>query len=164
MKSQIRDLIDQLKSVQNGKLWMGRTFDRLLNQVNEETAFVRPLPDMHSVAELISHLTFWREECLLKIRTGQGSKTDDSPENWLPNKILRQAGWATLKAEHDRTLAELLSLLEARNDVFLDEIYYDTDYKGEYPYRFLIHGMLHHDLYHLGQLGLIMKYLRKGRG
>ncbi|WP_257670331.1 hypothetical protein [Parapedobacter tibetensis] len=30
-------------------------------------------------------------------------------------------------------------------------------------YRFVIHGMFHHDIYHLGQLGIIIKLL-KGTG
>ncbi|WP_255420549.1 hypothetical protein [Aquimarina sp. AD10] len=39
--------------------------------------------------------------------------------------------------------------------------YYDTDFKGNYEYSFLLNGMLHHDIYHLGQLGLIIKYLKQ---
>ena len=140
---------------------MGPTYKRHLEGLDENLVFIRPLPDMHSVAEIISHLTLWRQETLLKIKTGKGSKTDACEENWLPNEILRNKGWEQLKSEYEQTLEELIELLERKDDSFLSEQYYDTDFKGYYPYEFVLNGMLHHDIYHLGQLGLIIKYLNK---
>jgi hypothetical protein len=77
MKYLINDIIQQLEEVQNGKLWIGSTFDSLLKQVNEDIFFLRPNENLHSIAEVISHLTLWRKEAMLKIQTGKGSKTDD---------------------------------------------------------------------------------------
>lgn len=157
----MENIIQQLEAVQKGKLWIGSTFSSTFSQVDENSVFERPLEDLHSVAEIISHLTLWRKETLLKIKTGKGSKTDDCEENWLSNEKLRILGWAKIRSEYDRTLLELIGLLKTKDDDFLDERYYDTDFKGNYSYRFVIEGMLHHDLYHLGQLGLIIKYLKK---
>ena len=70
-------------------------------------------------------------------------------------------GWDSIKSEYNRTLSELIDLLKSKDDEFLNELYYDTDFKGNYEYRFVINGMLHHDIYHLGQLGIIIKYLKK---
>src|SRR5690606_12628228 len=98
---------------------------------------------------------------ILKIRTGKGSKTDACSENWLNNDKLEAVGWDYIKSEYDRTLSELIDLLKSKDDGFLDEPYYDTDFKDDYEYRFVINGMLHHDIYHLGQLGIIIKYLKK---
>lgn len=153
-------IIDQLQDIQEGKNWIGSSYASKLNDINDTNAFTRPLDGMHSVAEIISHLTLWRQEAILKIKTGTGSKTDDCEENWLSNKALKSKGWNTIKSEYDRTTLELVSLLKHRNDSFLDELYYDTDFRGEYPYRFVINGMLHHDIYHLGQIGIILKYLQ----
>ena len=164
MSSELQALIQQLKDVQSGKLWMGANFDRMLRDLKPEEAFVRPMADLHSVAEIISHLSFWRQETIEKVRHGKGTQMDDSPGNWRGNAELKPLGWETLKQTYDQTLVELIALLESKDDSFLDEIYHDPDYRGDYPYRFVLQGMLQHDLYHLGQLGLIMKYLRKGRG
>jgi len=43
----------------------------------------------------------------------------------------------------------------------LNKLYYDTDFKGNFEYGFVINGILHLDIYHLGQLGIIIKYLKK---
>lgn len=161
MKYLIENIIQQLEEVQRGKLWIGSTFNSKLNQVDENSVFLRPTENLHSVAEIISHLTLWRKETILKIQTGKGSKTDDCEENWLSNDKLEIVGWDNIKLEYDRTLSELIGLLKSKDDEFLNELYYDTDFKGDYEYRFVINGMLHHDIYHLGQLGIIIKYLKK---
>ena len=159
----IDNIIHQLKEVQEGKPWIGTSFYRKLDQIMEDEAFLRPLPDLHSVAEIISHLTAWRKETIVKIRTGKGSLTDESEENWLGNDILRKTGWSKLKTDYRNSLSELIDLLQARDDDFLDEKYYDADFKGHYNYGFVIYGMLHHDIYHLGQLGIIIRFLKEER-
>ena len=50
---------------------------------------------------------------------------------------------------------------KSKDDEFLNEQYYDTDFKDNYEYRFVINGMPHHEIYHLGQLGIIIKYLKE---
>ena len=81
MRCLIENMIRQLEEVQKGKLRIGGSFSSKLSKVDEHSAFIRPIKDLHSVAEIISHLTFWRRETLLKIKTGRGSKTDDCEEN-----------------------------------------------------------------------------------
>jgi len=157
----IKNIIQQLENVQNGKLWIGSNYSSKLDQVDEHSVFIRPQENLHSVAEIISHLTLWRKETILKIKTGRGSKTDDCEENWLSNDRLKVVGWNEIKSEYDSTLTELIGLLNSKEDEFLNELYYDTDFKGDYEYSFVINGMLHHDIYHLGQLGIVIKYLKK---
>ncbi len=140
---------------------MGANFSQKLDTIIENEAFLRPIPNLHSVAEIISHLTIWREETILKIETGKGNLTDDSEENWLTNDKLKEIGWNEIKARYQDSLSRMIKLLQPKDDSFLNEKYYDTDFKGYYPYQFVIHGMLHHDIYHLGQLGIIIKFLKE---
>ena len=160
MNTLVQHTIGQLKEIQDGALWIGSTYSNKLDIINNETAFMRPHKNLHSVAEIISHLTLWRTETILKITSGTGSKTDDCEENWLDNITLQKKGWFAIKEAYDRTLTQLMNLLQDKNDTFLEKQYYDTDFKGYYPYRFVLNGMIHHDLYHLGQIGLIIKFLK----
>ncbi|WP_271784422.1 DinB family protein [Aquimarina algiphila] len=161
MNTLINHIVEQLIEVQNGKLWIGSNFNTKLNQIDENLFFTRPIKGLHSIAEIISHLTLWRQETILKIRTGKGSKTDDCEENWLNNQRLEPMGWQNIILKYNKTLTELINLLESKSDTFLEEEYYDTDFKDYYKYSFVINGMLHHDLYHLGQIGIIIKYLKE---
>ena len=160
MNSVIQHLIKKLKDVQSGKLWIGSSYESKLVAIPESLMFNRPMEHMHSIAEIISHLTLWRTETILKINTGKGSKTDECAENWLGNDVLERKGWTKLKSEYDQTLVDLIDLLEDKDDSFLSLNYYDTDFKDNYPYSFVLNGMLQHDIYHLGQLGIIIKYLK----
>lgn len=161
MNTLIKHTIKQLIEVQKGKLWIGRSYYSILNTIDHDLVFIKPTKTLHSIAEIISHLTLWRNEAILKIKTGTGSKTDDCEENWLTNKKLKLKGWAKIKSEYDNSLSQLIALLKDKDDTFLKENYYDTDFKGMYEYRFLINGMLHHDIYHLGQLGIIIRHLKE---
>lgn len=161
MKILIEYIIKQLLDNQEGKVWVGATYHSMLEKINADNAFIKPKPELHSVAEIISHLTTWQKETILKIKTGAGSLTDDCEENWYSNKKLKEKKWTTIRDEYKTSLGEVIDLLKTKEDRFLTEEYYDPDFKGNYPYSFIINGMLHHNIYHLGQLGIIVKYLKK---
>lgn len=160
MKTPLIYFVNQLKDIQDGKLWIGENFSKKLDTITNGIAFKKPLENLHSIAEIVSHLTVWKKESILKIETGEGSITDDLEVNWLTNKTLITIGWNHILEDYKITSGKLIAILEQKEDDFLDEIYYDTDYKANYKYLFLIEGMLHHDLYHLGQIGIILKMLQ----
>lgn len=157
MRVLIQNLIAQFSDVRRGKLWMGENYETKLGRLKGDAPFLRPGPDMHSAAEVVAHLTAWRRDALLKIETGKGRLRDYEQENWPPVAALRAKGWNSLLNEFDESLEAVLELLRQRDDAFLEQTYYDQDYGGEYPYSYSIVGLLHHDLYHLGQLGIILK-------
>lgn len=159
--SKITYLIEQLKDIQEGYNWIGSSFDKKLNSISEEQVFIRPREGILSIAEHISHLTLWREETILKIKTGKGSKTDACEENFLSLEKLQKKGWNNILTTYKNSLIEIIQLLEDKSDDFIDMEYYDTDFKGNYTYNFLLKGMLHHDVYHLGQIGITIKFLKK---
>lgn len=161
MRTLVDNLIHQIIDIQEKKNWVGTNFNERLDLITEDEAFIRPIADLHSVAEIISHLTVWRKETALKIMTGKGSITDDCEENWLPNNKLREFGWDRIKTDYRSSLSKLIELLRTKEDGFLKEKYYDPDFKGYYEYDFVIYGMLHHDIYHLGQIGIIIKFLKR---
>ena len=111
MSTILNHITQQLEEVHHGKLWMGDTFAKKLASLTEEQAFVRPLPTLHSAAELIAHLTAWRKDALLKLSTGTGHLTDKSPENWPDNVTLAKIGWQQLLQDHQDSLSALLDFL-----------------------------------------------------
>lgn len=161
MNNQILDIVKQLQDIQSGKNWIGSSYSSKLNEIDEKDIFIRPLPNMLSIGEIISHLTLWREETILKIVSGEGSKTDDCPENFLSNDQLEPIGWSRILSRYNESLQVIVTLLMEKEDSFLDELYYDTDFKGNYTYRWLLHGMIQHDAYHLGQIGIVIKNLNQ---
>ena len=156
----IQSFIDQIEQVHSGNGWIGVNFKKKISELNE-TQFFFKTKGTHSIAEIVSHLNTWRQEAVLKIITGKGSITDKDPSNWLPNQQLLVLGMNKILHEYDKSLSLLLKELREKDDSFLRDIYYDTDFKDNYPYIFLIQGMLQHDLYHLGQIALLLKIAHK---
>ncbi len=161
MNKQINSIIRQLTEVHNGLIWTGASYTKKLSQLKENQMFIRPLPSVHSIAEIIAHIISWRKDTILNLKTGRGELTDTHPENWRSNDELKTIGWEKILEEDKSTLRELLELLEDKDDTFLDEYYYDPEFDGNYPNSFVLEGMLHHDIYHLGQIGLVIKLLKE---
>jgi len=72
-------------------------------------------------------------------------------------------GWEKILAKYQNSLSEIIQLIRNKEDEFLTEEYYDTDFKGYYQYSFVIEGMIHHDIYHLGQIGIVIKLLKENK-
>lgn len=84
----IKNIVAQFQDIQEQELWLDENFKKKINNLPAGMAFIRPLPELHSVAELVHHILIWRKESILKLK-----------------------------------------------------------------------GLIHHDLYHLGQIGIVIKFL-----
>lgn len=154
----IGNIIRQLNEIQEGSLWFDQSFKDKFDKLSEEDALTRPIPQAHSVAEHVSHMLEWRKEC---IRRYQGLKTElmNTPDDWKDNMELREIGWTTLKNSLYKSRTELIDLMANQDDDYLQTKFLDTDYN----FHYLIEGIIHHDLYHLGQIGITIKLLNKNK-
>lgn len=150
----IQNIISQLLDIQERENWLDENFKKKIEGIREDKVFERPLPELHSIAELISHVLVWRVESIRKIKDMGANLTMDSPDNWRTNEQLKEVGWLNLKNEFYQSTYMLIEILEDKDDTFLKKKYRDG-----YSFKYLIEGLIHHDLYHLGQLGITVKYL-----
>lgn len=153
----INNFVQQLKNNNEGSSWLDENFSKKLENVNEENAFIRPLPEIRSVAELAAHILIWRIEGIKKLQGVKSYVTMDSPENWRTNEELKIIGWKKLKANLLESQTELVNLLADKTDAYLEE----NDYVPGYSYKYLVEGLIHHDIYHLGQIGITLKLLNQ---
>lgn len=104
-------------------------------------------------------MTEWRKEIVRRLvnNSSQRELTEESPGNWKPLAELQQSGWQQLYADFKQSQQHLMNLLEGKDDRFLDEQLGKTEFNKEY----FVAGLLHHDLYHLGQIGLILKWIKQ---
>lgn len=156
---QVQNLARQIEEVYNHLPWLYESFDKKFKELNDDNVFIKPAPGYNSIAQILSHLTEWRKELLNRLRGNPEINLKvDSPHNWLDNEILKTRGWTALKQESDDTQQELLELLRSQNDDFLERTFQYG--KNTNTYRYYVEGLLHHDLYHLGQIGLTLKMVQ----
>jgi uncharacterized damage-inducible protein DinB len=152
----IKNLIRQLSEIQDGSLWFDQCFKEKIGKLSDAEALTRPIAEVHSVAEHLSHILEWRKECLLRF---QGQRTDlmNSADDWKDNTELSKIGWPKLKNLFFDSTVTMIKALENQDDIFLETKFADTDYN----FHYLIEGIIQHDLYHLGQIGITIKLLNQ---
>ncbi|WP_282636904.1 DinB family protein [Sphingobacterium thalpophilum] len=157
----IRDIIQQLRDVENANLWIDENFEKKLSQVNGETAFVRPISDLHSIAEITSHLIEWRKEVLSRLKGNPRGLEINDGANWRTNEELQQRRWENILNDFHATQLQLIAFLESKDDAYLCTSYPHADTTFPHDYKYMVTGLLHHDLYHLGQMGIVIKFLNQ---
>lgn len=153
MSAEIQFIIHQLKDAYEGDPWFGRCIKSLILEVDEELAFQK-WKGQHSVLELLWHMITWREFTISRLKKNGSLQLHYFEENdWRTldheDKTLWRKGIVALEA----TQRELLHLLEQADDGLLSEAVAERSY----DFRKLLHGIIQHDIYHVGQSA----YLRK---
>ena len=152
----VKNVIQQLSEIQDGSLWFDQYFKEKINKLSDTEALTRPILQVHSVAEHISHILEWRKECLLRFK-GQRTDLMNSADDWKDNIALSKIGWTNLKNLFYESTVTLINALKNQDDTYLKTKFLDTDY----DFHYLIEGIIQHDLYHLGQIGVTIKLLNQ---
>lgn len=151
----IQNIVGQLRDIQDRETWLDENFKKKIGEISDEQAFERPIPEVHSVAELISHIMEWRINSIRKLNGLKSELTVDSPQNWRTNDELRKTGWEKLQTDFYASQDELIELIKDKPDDYLNNQSADG-----FSFKYLIEGLIHHDLYHLGQIGITVKLLK----
>lgn len=156
----LNHLIEQIEEIYSGNPWLEETYSKKLNEVNDQTAFLIPVKGVHSIAEIVSHVVEWKKEILARLQTGVKQLSMHDPLNWRANEELKREGWQHLKTALFNSNNAFVSFLSTQDDTFLDR-----HYSGQVTEtnRYFVEGCLHHDLYHLGQIGVVKKLILAAR-
>ncbi len=138
----------QLERTYSGDAWHGPSLRSVLEGIDAGAANARPMKGAHSIAELAAHILAWREETLRRL---EGNGGDVPVQGDWPAPL----EWSELLARLDRTHEALAKAVAALDDRILDE-----KVKGRRESHYvLLQGIIHHDLYHAGQISLLKKGL-----
>ena len=155
MNKEILAIINEMETVLDGEPWFGRAVYEILQEVDESKAFVKPGPDAHSMVELLYHMITWAEFTLKRIEKDQSFDLEASEKlDW--RQIDPQIhGWEEGLSNYIAIHQQILAHLKEKEDDFLNE---KVDFR-KYDYRFLLKGLLQHNIYHLGQIAYVKKLL-----
>jgi uncharacterized damage-inducible protein DinB len=147
--------VENFKEIYDGSPWYGDNIVAKIDNLTNDTAFTRPVQGMHCVAEVVSHMTYWRQSLISRLKGDPSFKASvDSEDNWKDLVRLKAMGWDTVRNALVARQEELIRLLSQQSDDLLDKEYSDGS-----TYDYLIRGIIGHDIYHSGQIGLIRKFV-----
>ena len=159
MNTEIKTLISSLQHVLQGQPWFGRSVYQILEEIKEEIkndkVYINPNDNSHSLIDLLYHMITWAEFTQNRIEkepiadmdsfeATDWRKIDPALHDW-------QKGLTALKASHNK----IIELLQTKEDAFLEQ---KVDYR-KYNFRYLINGLIQHNIYHLGQIAYVNKLL-----
>ena len=148
MERELKHIVKVLQHTYEKNAWHGPAVKEVLENVTPADAQKR-LSDSHSIIELVAHMTAWRLFVVKKLQGNTEYKVTDEMNFTTPTD------WVKVIEELDASQARLIEALKSFDSSKL----YDPVPHGSYNYNFytLLHGIIHHDLYHAGQIALLKK-------
>jgi len=148
-------IADQLRRAFEGDAWHGPSLLELLQHLDAATAAARPLADVHSIWELVLHVSAW--DGAAQRRLGGETVQLTGTANFPVISKATQAAWhqavANAKHTHDVLVNTVAALPESRLRERVPGKKYD--------FYFMLHGVAQHALYHAGQIAILKKAQRR---
>ena len=155
MNKETQYIIKSFESTLSGQPWFGRAVYEILEEVDEAKATIKPNGSDHSMLVLLWHMNTWAEFVLgsLENKTVDEMKAIEA-NDWReidPKTHTWEKGIDQLKSTHKK----IIDLLNQKDDDFLSEIVPTR----KFNFRFMLNGLIQHNIYHLGQVAYVKKML-----
>jgi predicted enzyme related to lactoylglutathione lyase len=154
-------IIGELKRAFGGKAWHGPAVFEILDGVDAARAAAHPVPGVHSIWELVLHVTTWLTVPARRVRERPAVDPSDDDawwavveaENFPPVPAPTEEAWRDAKAAMARAVDDLSAVIEGLPAARLEEIVAGKSYSV----AVMLHGVVQHSLYHAGQMALLKK-------
>jgi uncharacterized damage-inducible protein DinB len=153
--SEIERILDQLQRAYEGNAWHGPSVREVLDGVTAAQAHARPLANAHSIWELVQHIAVWEDVGRRRLTGDRAQIAISSPEDWPPPEDRSEEAWAKAKVALDRGHQALVEAITNTPESRLDE----PIFEGMSTVYVTLHGVIQHNLYHAGQIGILKKAL-----
>jgi uncharacterized damage-inducible protein DinB len=153
-------LATQVEGALSGPAWHGASLEENLRGLTAEQAAARPVSEAHSIWELVLHLTAWAGEVTRRL----GGAEPDMPAegDWPPAGAVSPGAWtaalARLRGAHV-ALVDAVRRLPAERWTQRVGAERDAPLGTGVTYAEMVQGLVQHDAYHGGQIGLLRKAL-----
>lgn len=153
--SELASIIDDFRRVNDGDAWHGPSLREALAGIGAEQAAAKPIPNAHSIWELVSHITGW-ENIFRRRLEGETNATEPEAGDFPAVAEASEQAWkeslADLETEHEKLLSAVSRLTE--EGLGKNVAHHD------YSVRFFLSGVLRHYVYHTGQIAILAKAVR----
>ena len=155
MNKEIQSIIRNFENTLDGTPWYGRPVYAMLREVDESIVYKKPTPSSHSLMDLLYHMLTWAEFTLKRIE--KDDKLDMAAFEKIDWRAIDPAvhKWDEALGAYIAAHQQIIAHLQTKTDDFLDEI---VDYR-KYNFRFLLNGLIQHNIYHVGQVAYLAKLL-----
>ena len=156
MNTELKIIAASLKEVLSGEPWYGKAVLTLLNEVNPEMVYKKFKEDSHSMIDLLYHMVTWSQFTRERIEKDQSLNTEAFDAlDWRETNAEIHT-WNNGIGQFTSETNKIIEILNNTSDDLLEE---KVDYR-EYNFRYLLNGLIQHNIYHVGQIAYINNLLK----
>ncbi|WP_406694529.1 DinB family protein [Singulisphaera sp. Ch08] len=145
-------ILEDIRRGYDGDAWHGPPLRKLLDGVTAEVACSHPVPEAHSIWEIVAHLAAWDGVVVDRITKRRAIETPEQG-NFPPVTKFGPEAWAESLQEMDRQHARLIEAVSTLDEATLNETVAGKNYSTAH----MIRGVAQHMSYHAGQIALLKK-------
>ncbi len=149
MASEIERIMRLLEKTFDKQPWYGSSIMDVLDM--DPAKATQRLTHGHSIIELILHMTTWRKFATSRLQGDHSFEVSDEMNFPFTGT------WEEAMSDLQKSQRTLMEAVKSFPEDRLCELVPSNTQK--YTYYTLLHGILHHDIYHLGQIALLKKAL-----
>ena|SRR5690349_1526461 len=154
MATELDRIRRQIEKTFDKQPWYGTSMKGILKEIDPDIVHRKVGP--HSIIMLLLHMIAWRRYATKRLLGDDGFKVTD--EMNFPEPAPTRENWTKALKDLDVSQKELLVALDTFKVDRLDELVPAASHK--YTWYTLLHGIIQHDVYHLGQIALAKKALQ----
>jgi len=129
--------------------WHGPSLVDVIRGIDVVKALSRPLENRHSIWEIVQHVIYWIDR-VNDVLNGLKHPPMGDPEDWKPVSG-ESSTWDCIDKEIVEAYEHLMNSLLQKEEEMLGEKVPNTDF----TYLWMLFGLIHHNLYHYGQIALL---------
>lgn len=148
MATEIERIARMLEKTFEQHPWYGPSMMDILSELTEAEAS-RRAGQSHSIIELVLHMTSWRTFAIRRLKGDNDFEVSDKAN------FPESASWHEALKKLKQSQAELLTAARNFSESGLSDLVPSSSHK--YTFYTLLHGIIQHDIYHIGQIQLIRK-------
>jgi uncharacterized damage-inducible protein DinB len=154
MNTEVQRIIKLLERNWSGPMWYGTNLSEALKGISRETAFAKPQHASHNIYEYVRHMSTWRRFTIEQLKGNSSYRIDiNSETDWATDYEVSDLSWQKALQDLKDDQAALIAAMANMTDDQLDETVPERSFK----WYALLHGIIHHDIYHSAQISLLKK-------
>lgn len=155
MNKETQSIITNLEKTLTGEPWFGRAVYKLLAEIDDTKVFAKPNGTEHSLIELLYHTITWAAFTLANLENKSPGELKAIEENDWRTIDQKKHSWKKGLKELKSIHKKIIDLLNKKEDSFLKEMVPNR----QYNVRFMLNGLIQHNIYHAGQFAYLKKLL-----
>ena len=154
------EIAELIERVMTGDPWHGSNVKQILAGVTANAAAERPLNGVHSIWELVLHMTGWAREVTARMggRAAQEPEEGDWPDIGQPTADRWRGAQSALFTAHVDLIAAVRKVDAASLERPVMD-FRDNAMGTGLTHYVTLHGIIHHTVYHAGQIAMLKRAL-----